>query len=431
MKKLKRTIIAILCLAFCLAAISDAAFADETGYTVVVTNESGEPVSGVTVQFCSDAECILAKTDGNGEASFKQGPGSYTIHILKPPEGYLKDDTEYTAPDTPGLITIVLKAENSQIEEIIEVPERGICFTVSKDYLDKGLAVDFPNENIYGYPIISIYYYSPSFHRIMDELLDMNPSERTPEIEAEYTEKLWATSRCLLDITLIGEDEYEALNKGSEKLEDVSYYVPAKLLAKNDGYVYLYSIPDLDNGDLNREEVADYQSCKEYMETVITSLTYMPIEFENNETVFDSFIPDFAAVDLNGNNVSAGFFAEHDLTVVNIWGTFCGPCIAEMPELGEWARNMDGKVALIGIVGDVMDESDKDTIALAREILKNADADFVNLIPDDTLSAFLEGVIAFPTTIFVDSAGTIVGEPVVGADVDAYKEFVELHLPKV
>jgi thiol-disulfide isomerase/thioredoxin len=424
---MKKLILAILCLAFCLAAFSAVAFADDTGYTVLVTNENGEPVSGVTVQFCSDTECMMGKTDGNGEASFAKGPGSYTVHILKPAEGYLKDNTEYTAPDTPGLITIVLKAENSQIEETIEVPERGICFTVSKDYLDKGLAVEFPNVNIHGYPIISIYYYSPSFHRIMDEILDMNPAERTPEVEDEYTEKLWRVTRCLLDITLIGEDEYEALNNESGKLEDVSYYAPARFLTKNDGYVYLYSIPDLDDGDLSGEEIADYHACRDYMETVVKSLSYMPIEFENNETVFDSFVPDFSAADLNGNKVSAGIFAEHDLTVVNIWGTFCGPCIAEMPELGEWARNMDRKVALIGIVGDIMNESDEETIALAQDILKNAEADFVNLIPNDTLSAFLEGVIAFPTTIFVDSTGAIVGEPIVGADVDAYKESVEVY----
>ena len=27
-------------------------------------------------------------------------------------------------------------------------------------------------------------------------------------------------------------------------------------------------------------------------------------------------------------------FDDADLTVINIWGTFCGPCIQEMPDLG-------------------------------------------------------------------------------------------------
>ena len=41
---------------------------------------------------------------------------------------------------------------------------------------------------------------------------------------------------------------------------------------------------------------------------------------------------------------------------------------------------------------------------------------------------YLEGVEAVPTTIFVDAEGKLVGEPVVGADVDAYKVAVEAYL---
>ena len=46
-------------------------------------------------------------------------------------------------------------------------------------------------------------------------------------------------------------------------------------------------------------------------------------------------MPAFIAKDLQGNEITESIFAEKDLTVVNIWGTFCPPCIAEMPELGE------------------------------------------------------------------------------------------------
>ena len=31
-------------------------------------------------------------------------------------------------------------------------------------------------------------------------------------------------------------------------------------------------------------------------------------------------------------------FAEHSLTMVNVWATFCQPCIGELPELGEAFR---------------------------------------------------------------------------------------------
>ena len=47
--------------------------------------------------------------------------------------------------------------------------------------------------------------------------------------------------------------------------------------------------------------------------------------------------PSFRAVDLQGNEVTKEIFAQKKITVVNIWGTFCPPCIGEMPELGDWA----------------------------------------------------------------------------------------------
>ena len=42
----------------------------------------------------------------------------------------------------------------------------------------------------------------------------------------------------------------------------------------------------------------------------------------------------FETTDIDGNQVSsADIFSQHKITMVNIWGTFCGPCIDEMPDL--------------------------------------------------------------------------------------------------
>jgi len=426
-----RVLIVTLCMMLFLPALSIAAHADEgttDAYIVQVINKNGEPVSGAMVQFCSDTECMMGKTDENGEAAFDKEAGSYTVHILKPAEGYLKDETEYSAPDTPGLITIVLRSDETETVQTIDVPERGISFAISREYLDRGLEAEYPNENVNGYPNISLYYYSQSFYRLYDEILDMDPAELTHELEEEYIQKLWATSRCLMEICLISEEEYEALPENGEKLENICYYSPAEYLATNDGYVYIVSVPNLDDGDLTEEEAADYHACRDYMDTVLENLSFMPIDFESYDTELGDRMPPFAAQDLNGNEVNETLFADHELTVVNVWGTFCGPCIGEMPELGEWARSMDHRTALIGIVGDVTDVSDEETIALAREIVQDANAGFVNLIPDDSIASFLDGIIAYPTTFFVDSTGAIVGEPIVGADVDGYKAFVEDYL---
>lgn len=80
-------------------------------YLVLVTDENGAPVPGVSVQFCSDTECILGKTDSTGIARFDREAGEYTVHVMKTPAGYLPDTTEYIAPSTPGTVNIVLKEE--------------------------------------------------------------------------------------------------------------------------------------------------------------------------------------------------------------------------------------------------------------------------------------------------------------------------------
>lgn len=98
-----------LCLLFTLIAGMLAACGKKTNYEVLVNDAAGKPVPGVTIQFCSDTECIMGTTNDKGIAAFDKEAGSYTIHVLKVPEGYAPDDTEYSAPAKPGLVTIVLK----------------------------------------------------------------------------------------------------------------------------------------------------------------------------------------------------------------------------------------------------------------------------------------------------------------------------------
>lgn len=144
--------------------------------------------------------------------------------------------------------------------------------------------------------------------------------------------------------------------------------------------------------------------------------------------VTDEKFPQFATSNLMGEDVTNNIFAQKKITVVNVWGTFCGPCIAEMPELGEWARNMPADAQLIGIICDVENPNDLQTIEAANMILSEANADFVNLLPDESLAQYLQTVEAVPTTLFIDSNGNLIGEPVVGADVESYKQRVEDYL---
>ncbi|MDE6603033.1 MAG: TlpA family protein disulfide reductase [Lachnospiraceae bacterium] len=138
--------------------------------------------------------------------------------------------------------------------------------------------------------------------------------------------------------------------------------------------------------------------------------------------------PAFTATALDGSTVTESIFSEKDLTVLNIWGTFCGPCIGEMPELGEWAKEMPDNVQILGLIIDINGEEDTEHRDLAVDITQKAGADFTNLIANMDFAPILKDVVGVPTTLFVDGEGNLVGDPVVGANVDGYKTFVEEYL---
>ena len=129
--------------------------------------------------------------------------------------------------------------------------------------------------------------------------------------------------------------------------------------------------------------------------------------------------PSFETTDTKGNKVTEKIFADKDITMVNEWGTFCGPCINEMPELQKIYESLPKNANLIGIVADVP-EGMKDGVDNANYIEKQTGVKYTNLTLSDSLSSFAKRFYAVPSTIFVDKNGNIIGELVMGADIDAY-----------
>ena len=128
----------------------------------------------------------------------------------------------------------------------------------------------------------------------------------------------------------------------------------------------------------------------------------------------------FTAQDLSGNQVDQSIFTGYKLTMVNIWATFCGPCLSEMPELGEiHAQYAEKGVQVVGIVTDVLNQDgsyNEAQIATARDAVSLTGADYLHLLPSpDLIVNKLQYVTAVPETIFVDSQGNQVGESYLGA----------------
>ena len=132
----------------------------------------------------------------------------------------------------------------------------------------------------------------------------------------------------------------------------------------------------------------------------------------------------FEAQDMEGNTVTSDIFGQSRLTMINVWATYCNPCLSEMPELGELAGEYDeGDFRLIGVISDVpemtegMVDADKveKAIEVAKSLIERTGADYTHLLLNASLfNALLTDVTAVPTTFFVDEEGRVLGE-VVGA----------------
>lgn len=121
----------------------------------------------------------------------------------------------------------------------------------------------------------------------------------------------------------------------------------------------------------------------------------------------------FEGTDLEGNSVSSDALCQSKLTMINVWATYCNPCLSEMPGLGELAAEYDAEeFQIIGIVSDVLEGEDQ---SLAESLVQQTGANYPHLLLNESIYyALLTEVSAVPTTFFLDENGTVL-DMVVGA----------------
>lgn len=144
----------------------------------------------------------------------------------------------------------------------------------------------------------------------------------------------------------------------------------------------------------------------------------------------------FSTTDLDGNVVDQSVLADYDLTMVNVWATFCRPCINEMPDLGELAQEYaDQNVQIVGLVSDVLNTDgtiSQEQVQTARDVVEQTGANYLHLLPSQDLFGVLGQISVVPTTFFVDSEGRQVGSAVLSAQSkDKWIETIDAMLAEV
>jgi cytochrome c biogenesis protein CcmG, thiol:disulfide interchange protein DsbE len=85
--------------------------------------------------------------------------------------------------------------------------------------------------------------------------------------------------------------------------------------------------------------------------------------------------------------------------VVNIWGSWCGPCRAEFPHFQEASANKGKKVAFLGVNSDDSDDA-------AKTFLEEDPLSYPSFTdPDESLAHDLGANYGLPATAFFDSEG--------------------------
>lgn len=135
----------------------------------------------------------------------------------------------------------------------------------------------------------------------------------------------------------------------------------------------------------------------------------------------------FEGQDLEGNTVSQEICTQSKLTMINVWATYCNPCLNEMPELGELVQEYDtSDFQLIGIVSDVVEGQDEDALAYAADLVEETGADYPHLLLNESLyGGLLAEVSAVPTTFFLNENGEVLDVVVGAMDKSHWKEKID------
>jgi thiol-disulfide isomerase/thioredoxin len=100
--------------------------------------------------------------------------------------------------------------------------------------------------------------------------------------------------------------------------------------------------------------------------------------------------------------------------IVNVWGSWCGPCKEEIPILRSFNEKTKGKVALVGV------DVEESNLGDGQKFVASSGITWPNLYDPDGRSREYFGM-GVPVTWFIAADGSIVGKKI-----GAFKDEIEL-----
>ncbi len=263
-----------------------------------------------------------------------------------------------------------------------------------------------------------IYYMGVAYFAMPQEKLEYYQNLPEEDFTEEVSEEISGLQTLICEIFAVQGDSgdfYKLLG-----MEENTEEIGLEELGKSDEFTF-FCIPTdgaqyLTNAD--DSFIEEYQTVYDMTMNALRNAA-----FEDPSTSFAGKTAAFKSTDLDGREVSSDeLFSANEITMVNYWATWCGPCLGELKELAEIHSRLQEKGC--GIVGILQDTESAEE---AKGILEENGTNYPVVLQSEDME-FTGDITALPASFFVDRDGNILSGPIYGAAVNEYERTVEMLL---
>ncbi len=125
-------------------------------------------------------------------------------------------------------------------------------------------------------------------------------------------------------------------------------------------------------------------------------------EQQNAEPAASEAAPEFATKTLDGDDVSLADY-EGQVVLLNVWATWCDPCVRELPELARLHEQLGAKgFTVIGLNTDV-----RNKLGAVRTMVVRNELPFPIWVDFESRSQVAFKLRGYPTSFLIDRKGQI------------------------
>jgi thiol-disulfide isomerase/thioredoxin len=334
-------------------------------------------------------------------AIYKKWPGSALASDMNV-NGYLYDDSTMTVADFERTLLPLYRQEMIPYYGLSILP--GI-YLRRRVHLDSAEAMLLRALHQFQDGSINHQYRLPDLNKHMPTLLHM--LSQLYLLQQKYQQSIVYASACLYQVKETNQEG----NYTTEllQLRAKAYRALGNMNCALDDYSALY-----------RSGKAEWLDSMRVIYPYCSTGSKSWNEFANKlrskpKTIDQPLTPDLSGTDLAGNKVQLSAM-KGKVVVLNFWGTGCGPCIAEMPELNKLVEKFrtNDKVVFLAITTDKTEK--------LRSFFRNRQFDYT-VINNSAGASERYDIDALPVHIVIDKSGRIINRSV-GArnDIVSYLE---------